>query len=76
MNKNLYGKEQYYELWYTLFKESLSGMSIGLGGAVETSGEENVLKMLKTKYKVKTLFDVGANVGNYTKLLLEYFPEA
>lgn len=76
MNKNLYGKEQYYELWYTLFKESLSGMSIGVGGAVETSGEENVLKMLKTKYKVKTLFDVGANVGNYTKLLLEYFPEA
>lgn len=32
MNKNLYGKEQYYELWYTLFKESLSGMSIGVGG--------------------------------------------
>lgn len=79
MNDKLYGKEQYYDMWYELFKESLRGMGIGTGGAIEASDERNVLDRLKNSAKggrCKTLFDVGANAGEYTKLLLEYFPEA
>ncbi len=47
MNDKLYGKEQYYDMWYELFKESLRGMGIGTGGAIEASGERNVLDRLK-----------------------------
>ncbi len=78
MNANVYGKKQFYEMWYELFKDSLKGMNIGLGGSLETSGEENVLRMLnrggdKEKY---TVFDVGANVGNYTQLVINNVPNA
>lgn len=54
MNEKLHGKEQYYEMWYELFKESLKGMNIGRGGNTETSGEKNVLKVLSDKggYKI------------------------
>lgn len=78
MDHKLYGKEQYYDMWYELFKESLRGMCIGTGGAVEVSGERNVLKILKNNHSsdFRTLFDVGANTGEYTKMLLECFPEA
>lgn len=78
MNEKLYGNEQYYEMWYELFKESLKGMNIGSGGNTETSGEKNVLKLLSGKgvTEYKNIFDVGANIGKYTKLLVEYFPTA
>lgn len=32
MDEKLYGKERYYDMWYELFKESLRGMNIGIGG--------------------------------------------
>ena len=77
MDEKLYGKERYYDMWYELFKESLRGMNIGIGGVIETSGELFVLNAIKnTGRKINTLFDVGANTGEYTKLLLRYFPDA
>ena len=39
-------------------------MNIGGGGNIETSGELNVLKLLKASGKnIEVIFDVGANVG-------------
>ena len=74
MDKKFFGKKQYYGLWYEMFQESLCGMNIGTGGETDTSGEKNVLATLKCDRDHAILFDVGANIGEYTKLLLEYFP--
>jgi len=41
----------------------------------KTNGEEVVLKKL-SKFDFKVVFDVGGNVGNYSVLLREYFPDA
>lgn len=57
----------------------LHAMGIGTGGESETSGELLALQYVKLKLVgvgSPTLFDVGANVGNYTKLLQKYFPTA
>jgi FkbM family methyltransferase len=62
--------------WETLFRFSLNRMNYGNGGNFEQSGELNVLKHIQ-KYLGKdstlTIFDVGANVGNYTKALSDFF---
>ena len=63
-------------MWYELLKMSLQGMNIGLAGDVESSGEENVCRMLAESGKIKTIFDVGANVGEYAKILKKYFDTA
>ena len=76
MDKKLYGTKKYYSMWLEIFKEALQGMNIGSGDFVETSGEQNVMRLIKQGGGIRTIFDVGANIGSYTKLLLECFPEA
>ena len=77
MKEELYGKIETYGLWYELFKESLLGMNIGLPGDVDSSGEENVCKLLANLCgEIKTAFDVGANSGEYSKMLRRHFPDA
>lgn len=68
----------FYDFWYKLYKLSLKGMNIGeVAGDVETSGEYNVFKLVKDiDYGKKIIFDIGANRGEYTKALLNYFPDA
>ncbi len=61
-----------------LFKLSLRGMNYGLGGMLSTSGEKELLKMVSQQLDLlgksnKVLFDVGANHGQYTDLLLDTF---
>lgn len=47
---------------------------IGSGGNVENSGEKTILKMLTLlKQDSYCLFDVGANKGDFTKLILDFF---
>ena len=57
----------------------LHAMGIGTGGEAETGGETVALQYIKQKLygtARPVLFDVGANRGNYTKLLAEMFPNA
>lgn len=50
----------------------LSTSGIGCGGGVGTSGEEVMLEILPLlKSNECVIFDVGANVGSYTTMLLE-----
>jgi FkbM family methyltransferase len=54
-------------------------MNYGGGTDFQTSGEREALQHVKTALLTKsrgpyTLFDVGANEGGYTRLLLEVFP--
>lgn len=47
---------------------------IGSGGNVENSGEKSILKKLKSlKQDSYCLFDVGANKGDFTKMILDFF---
>lgn len=70
------GKFKMQKLYETLFQLSLTGMNYGNGGDFKESGELNVLKLIKEKIakeKVVTLFDVGGNVGNYSRALCDFF---
>lgn len=61
-----------------LHKFSLAGMNFGGGGSVLGSGEENVLSLLQNRMsgKMPTIFDVGANVGDYALSSQSIFPDA
>lgn len=76
MDDRFYGKKETYGLWYELYKTALLGMNIGLGGNIHSSGEENVCAFLVKRGNVETIFDVGANTGEYTRMLGSYFPDA
>lgn len=72
----LVAKKRYFGIWQGLYKLSLRGMNIGMGGNFEHSGELTVLKLIKKLGANEVLFDVGANVGMYTKELVRLFPNA
>lgn len=75
LKKNV-GKRGMQKIYETLFHISLSGMNYGNGGDFMGSGEMNVLRLIKEKFKREeavTIFDVGSNVGNYSKTLSYFF---
>jgi FkbM family methyltransferase len=69
------GKSRYQNFWKRLFQLSLSGMNIGSGASVKNSGELLILQnILRERVNHCIVFDVGANVGNYTKYILSIDP--
>ena len=59
-----------------LFLKLLGIMNYGKGGDFRASGEHFVIEYIKNFYNTKNnlvIFDVGANVGNYTKYLANIF---
>lgn len=54
-----------------LFQLSLRGMGVSNYLDYKISGEKNFLNKVLPKYSPSLIFDVGANVGNYTKLVRE-----
>lgn len=74
--KSILGKQRFQNLFEYLYKISLKGMNYGNGGDFNESGELNVLKYINEKLKFEkalTIFDVGGNIGNYSKALSEIF---
>lgn len=71
----LTGKLKFQKFFEELYFISLKGMNIGGGGNVSTSGELDAIRYIKSKIKENNpiLFDVGANNGSYTRLLIDYF---
>lgn len=71
------GNKNYQKIFEVIYGFSLVGMNIGMGGDVRVSGELFVLKYIKKKEEKNKskliIFDVGANVGEYTKLLIDCF---
>lgn len=68
--------QPFLEKWHLSL---LHSMGIGTGGETETSGEAAALRYIKRKLSdvpKPALFDVGANAGNYTKLLAHIFANA
>jgi FkbM family methyltransferase len=71
----LFGIKGFQNFYEVLLRISLAGMNYGNGSDFKLSGELNVFKHIKKHYGNKALiiFDVGANVGNYSKNLAEFF---
>jgi len=70
------GKKKYQKIFELLLRVSLKGMNIGSVAGPYQSGEQSALRHIHNKFKNVEkwiLFDVGANIGNYTLLLREVF---
>jgi FkbM family methyltransferase len=70
------GKKRFQEIFEKLNLFSLYGMNIGGGVDPTNSGEKSVINLINEHFKrIKflTIFDVGANVGQYTLLLKKTF---
>lgn len=62
--------------WETLYNLSLKQMNFGNGGEFSQSGELFVLKFIQNKLEKESniiIFDVGANIGNYSKAVNEIY---
>ncbi len=65
-----------FRFYDSLLQIALYGMNKGSGSHVESSGELYNLKKIQLKHKTESsiiIFDVGANIGNYTKMILDVF---
>ena len=74
-----FGSGTFFNFWKRLYELSLKGMNIGGGGNVFESGEFFALQIMKNNFGLPAtpiLFDVGANVGKYTLMLADLFPNA
>lgn len=70
------GKTQFQSIFKYLHLFSLLGMNLGGGSYLKDSGEINTIKYIKketSKFKKVIIFDVGANIGEYTNTLLKLF---
>jgi FkbM family methyltransferase len=67
-------------LWRRLHTLSVYGMNYGGGGLIETSGEvwalANVVRRVCENAAAPVVFDVGANVGDYSLLVRRHLPSA
>ncbi|MDO8604219.1 MAG: FkbM family methyltransferase [bacterium] len=72
----LYGRKLFQVFFESLYRISLYGMNIGSGGDVSTSGEMLVLERARKyfdKDTIITIFDVGANKGEYARTIIDIF---
>jgi len=74
----VFGKSYFIKLNYYLFRLSLNGLGILNYYNYKLSGEKYFISKILPKYlpKRSVLFDVGANVGNYSSELIKQFPDA
>lgn len=73
---NILGKIGNQHIWKNIFHLSLKQMNFGNGGDFNQSGELYVAKYIQNKFEkepVIIIFDVGANIGNYSKALSNLF---
>lgn len=70
------GKKSLQWLFEKIHLGSLFGLNIGAGSNTSSSGEEFAIRYIKSKHQKNeksVIFDVGANIGNYTILLNKVF---
>jgi FkbM family methyltransferase len=58
-----------------MYKLSLRGIGVLNSENLKVSGEKYLLKYILPKLNVKTVFDVGANNGGYSKIIKRYLPQ-
>jgi FkbM family methyltransferase len=70
----LFARPMFYNLNKMLFNFSLRGMGVLNFENYEVSGELHFLQSYFSNCKNLTVFDVGANEGNYSKLIMKIAP--
>lgn len=65
----------FYKIWVFLNKLSNYGLNFGVAsGYANYSGELHIIKKVKSKNEIKpVIFDVGANVGDWSKYLINVY---
>ncbi len=75
---HMFGKKRYYRFFLVLKNIGLQGLNYR-NTTIEKNGElfliQSISAYLKNKSKKLVLFDVGANIGNYSSVLAESFKE-
>lgn len=66
----------FYRFNYHLHRTSLRGIGVFNSEGPEVTGESHLLKVLNKKISLKTIFDVGANDGGFSREIRDYFPKA
>jgi FkbM family methyltransferase len=67
-------KRRYQNFFEKLYRLAVRGMNYGFGGGVHQSGEiEAIRYVAKRLGNEAVIFDVGANIGDYSKELLKHF---
>lgn len=74
----IFSKPFFYKWNYHLYRCALSGMGILNYYDHKLNGEKHFIKKILPNYisSLPVVLDAGANVGNYTKSLLQVFPKA
>lgn len=72
----IFSRKIFYRYNLFVYKLSLSGLGINLSVELESSGEKKIIRKLLTGVKSPVIFDVGANIGEYSKMVRELFPES
>lgn len=71
---------EFQKFWVRCYKASLIGMNLGGGDGVESSGERYIIEYINKNFfsgnKAAIIFDVGANIGEYTGELLTHIRNA
>jgi len=65
------------ELFATVHRIALRGLGVGGGAGVSQSGEVAALDYVAKRFRAEpelTIFDVGANVGAYSRIVLDRIP--
>ena len=74
------GRQRLQPLFESLYEVSLAGLNFGEGNHPRLSGERLVIELVAGRVRSAgrrpTIFDVGANVGVYTRALVDVFGEA
>lgn len=74
--KKIKGIKKTQKFFKYLFYNSLEGMNYGSGASIKESGEIETIKYIKKKLEINKksiLFDVGCNIGDYSRALLKIF---
>jgi FkbM family methyltransferase len=77
--RKLFARKGFYKFNYAVFRLGLGGMGIRNWENDRVSGEKYLItKVLPGKIRSEdpVIFDVGANIGIMSSLVLEYFPKA
>jgi len=74
----LFARKIFYKLNKLLYLISIRGIGILNFKNNQSSGEQHFLNSLRTRYRTReiTVFDVGANQGNYSLAIKKLFPNA
>ncbi|MFM7710350.1 MAG: FkbM family methyltransferase [Ferruginibacter sp.] len=65
-------RKGYFDAWRYIYRLGLTGMGRIQGNPIDNNGELDVMRLISQKQKKDlVVFDVGANVGQYTTHLLQ-----